>query len=435
MKRKIGMVPRLIVAACITAGLTGLFVATLLMFPLSVKWTASLTALFAAVCGSICALWVYQPFVKAMAVLDTGIRGLEDGDFSFRLVEPDLPEPAALVSLYNKLTDAFSSERASLLQKKLMLDSIIQNAPMGIFLLSPAHVVLANRFGKHCVPIQGGTQGASHQAFREALPTAVRRLVEQQRSGIVTLVQEGEADQWHLISESLNLNGIRHQLLMLKPLTKEFRQREVEAWKNMIRLLNHELNNTLTPISSLIRSAEKVTKDTECETRLQPIFATLKDSSNHLIHFLREYAEFARLPRPRREHTIWRPFLTGIGELYSFKWENHGEDGADFDPGQIRQVLINLIKNAWEAAGTDGTVRVIIEKSENNMTFIHVEDSGSGIPEDILDQVMLPFFSTKDGGTGLGLALAREILENHNGGLQIADRPGGGTRVTARIGP
>lgn len=232
--------------------------------------------------------------------------------------------------------------------------------------------------------------------------------------------------------------------MLLRRLTPELGREEVRVWKQAIRMINHELKNSLAPISSLLHSARVVTSDPERREparreKLDAIFAGIEDRVAHLTAFLDGYARYARLPAPQRRETPWSEILEAVRPLYPFVLEGEPRPAtAAVDPAQIEQLLINLLKNAHEASGDEPDVTVRILPAEGVATGgsrLEVRDRGRGLEPDVLERALLPFYSTKPDGVGVGLPLAREIVVGHGGRLQIGAREGGGTVVSCWFPP
>ena len=223
--------------------------------------------------------------------------------------------------------------------------------------------------------------------------------------------------------------GRPHRLQLYRRMTRELSRQEVHTWKRVIRVISHELNNSLAPISSLSHSGAELARRGDL-ARLPGVFASIGDRAKHLHGFISGYASFAKLPTPQAREVAWEPFLEALGLHARFKLSAPAPKQAGwFDPTQIEQVLINLIKNAHEAGGDEDEVSLGVHIVGRDC-LIDVSDRGPGMSETVLAQALLPFYSTKRSGTGLGLALAREISEAHGGRIALANRDGGGLRVT-----
>ena len=198
-------------------------------------------------------------------------------------------------------------------------------------------------------------------------------------------------------------------------------------------MISHELNNSLAPISSLAHSGSVLVDQSDADARLQTIFSTIEDRSSHLKNFIGSYAEFARLPAPRVETIDWADFLESLRNTVSFRLaEPLPEIECRVDPVQFEQVLINLLKNAHESGSPPGDVVVAVERQPDATVFT-VTDAGGGIGDDVLQSALLPFYSTKKSGTGLGLPLCREIVEAHGGRLSLVNIPETGLQVRIAV--
>lgn len=274
--------------------------------------------------------------------------------------------------------------------------------------------------------------GARFADLLSGLPNELREAVGRGRDSIFTVDhQGGDFEAYHLVMRTVQIGGRPHTAYAFKRLTRELARQEVEVWKKVIRLIAHEINNTLAPISSLLHSARLINAAEARDARLDRIIDTISERSKHLGEFLKGYTQFARLPRPRLESTKWRSLIDRLDELVQFKIDAAPEDLNTInavDRSQIEQALINLLKNAVEAGGPPEEVTLRL-RAHREGDEIQVLDRGPGIPPDQLPKVLLPFYSTKRTGTGLGLPLCREIIDAHGGNLRIEAREGGGTAV------
>lgn len=213
---------------------------------------------------------------------------------------------------------------------------------------------------------------------------------------------------------------------------QELARRETEVWRKAMRIVGHEINNSLAPVTSLVYSAKQLVQRPELLPRLAPVLDVIAERSDHLRTFLDGYSRLARLPPPEKRPVEWRPFLAEIAALYPFvQVGTLPAAPGHFDPGQLQQVLINLLKNARESGSPEGEVQ--LEVRGGREVVITVLDRGPGMKEEELARAGEPFFTTKPAGSGLGLHLCREILQAHGGALELAARPGGGIVARARL--
>jgi two-component system, NtrC family, nitrogen regulation sensor histidine kinase NtrY len=358
------------------------------------------------------------------------VTSFKDGDFSFTIATDDKDELGELVHAHNELGRVLRDERQGLFQRELLLDTVVQNTPNAMVLVEPnGHVVYANVAARQLLNGGRPLQGLAFDTVVAESPRAFAQAVADGGDALFTVALEGEDETFHFSQRGFKLQGRQHRMYLIKRMTRELSRQEVATWKKVIRVISHELNNSLAPISSLAHSGRVLAAKGDL-TRLGPVFDTIEERARHLHGFIHGYAEFAKLPQPRLADVAWPPLLEAIAR--QFPDIQVGPVPAQpgwFDRAQVEQVLINLVKNAHEAGGAAADIRIdVIQRSGE--TRIEVCDRGTGMNEAVLANALLPFYSTKRSGSGLGLALAREIAEAHGGRIVLANREGGGLCVS-----
>ena len=374
---------------------------------------------------------------RTLMALTDGIRSFRDGDFSLRLAVTRHDELGDLVGLYNEMGDALRDERHDIYQRELLLDTVLQGAPMGIVLAGPTgRVAYANRAARQLLAGGRRMEGQAFESVVADCPAEIRDTLVQPGDALFTVPVEGEEETYRVARRAFQLNMQPHILYVVERLTPELRRQEVEVWKKAIRIMNHELNNSLAPIRSLVHSARHVVGHPEHEHRLEGIFDTLEERATYLSDFLEGYARFARLPRPQKREVAWEGFLEGVARMTPFAREGRPPaEPGHFDPAQVQQVLLNLLKNAYEAGSPADEVAVSVHRAVDGTAVVRVLDRGRGMDEEVMKRALLPFYSSKPAGTGLGLPLCQEIVEGHGGRLRVQARPGGGLVVTCPLPP
>lgn len=245
---------------------------------------------------------------------------------------------------------------------------------------------------------------------------------------------EGRRESYHLSRRSFVMDDEPLTLLVVKYMTREIHRREVDLLKRVLRVISHEVNNSLAPISSLMHSARMIATKHQQLDSYQRVFDTIDERASHLRTFLEGYAALARLPKPQLRDTDWAPLLGQLATLHpDVKLPPPPVQHGWIDGAQIEQVLINLIKNAREAGSPLSDIELRVASAADGSSEIDVLDRGPGFSAEAMLNALVPLYTTKPHGSGMGLALSREIAEAHRGSLDVANRPDGGAWIRVRL--
>jgi nitrogen fixation/metabolism regulation signal transduction histidine kinase len=260
--------------------------------------------------------------------------------------------------------------------------------------------------------------------------------------GVVRVVLRDEIYQLSVQTKEIILQGKKIRIVLLQNLSSELETKEIEAWQQLIRVLTHEIMNSVTPIASLSEAVEGILQNGSQDSKtfnsltrenVEDVFsslATIQSRSKGLLKFVTSYKEFSRPIDARFEIidigmlterivTLLQPQIDALQITLEYKLP-FSTMKANCDPSLLEQVLINVLKNAIEAVAQDGSGRIrITTTKQNQKTTISVADNGSGIDDETLSKIFIPFFTTKPKGSGIGLSLSKQIMKIHNGNIKV----------------
>ncbi len=373
-----------------------------------------------------------SPLRRLLRALESTVLSYRDGEFGSAIAaDPPggLSELSSLMQLHSELGQALREQRRHLAQRELLLDTVVQNTPVALVLTdAQERVAYANIAARQLLDQGRGLAGRLLADVLAQAPPDWRAALADVEDGLFSVMLEDQEERFHLSVRDFRLQGQPHRLRLLRRMTRELSRQEVASWKRVIRVISHELNNSLAPISSLAHSGAELARRGQFD-RVPGVFASIGERARHLHGFLAGYAAFAKLPAPALAPIDWRPFLDRLADHYRFQLVGDlPPTPGRADPAQLEQALINLLKNAHESGGPPDEVSVSLSAPRAEWR-IEVQDRGPGMSEAQLSQALLPFYSTKRSGSGLGLALAREIAEAHGGRIAMGNRAGGGLWV------
>lgn len=421
---------------------TGLVLGLITIFPNDISLVVGICLLLLIPVSISLVRAQLRPMLALFRAMSGTVISYQDRDFSFGLHWQRNDELADLVDAHNELGSVLREQRLDLVQRELLLDSMLQNTPVAMVLLGQrGHIVFGNITARQLLNQGKKLEGNSLETILQQVSPSLREAMAQGGDGLFTvsaqtdaqgaaLRTDAEEDEiYHLSRRHFILNGTEHELLLIRHLTVELRRQEVQTWKKVIRVISHELNNSLAPVASLANSAGALIERGQYE-RLPQIMKTIEERAQHLESFIHGYARFAKLPTPRLESAYWPEFIQRLQSQLPFRVVGElPQIIAHFDHAQLEQALLNLLKNAIESGSPADGVTLEI-KSIVDGVRIEVGDRGVGMSDTVMSNALVPFYSTKRNGTGLGLALAREIIEAHGGRISLNNREDGGLAVS-----
>ena len=349
-----------------------------------------------------------------------------------------------LKTAFNEVLDAFRRARAEKEEQARYLQTVVQHIGVGLLVFDRGgRVSLINNTAKRLLGVPRLGDIADLDSVSPSLAAALKNLGPRGRD----LVRFEEI-QLALHASVFRTGGREHTLVALQDIGPDLDEKETEAWQNLIRVLTHEIMNSITPIASLAATADGMLKedglDGETAEDIRTAVGTIQRRSEGLLQFVEAYRGLTRVPAPSFEIVPVAGLFARVEQLLRPQFAESGiELHTEVDPpgleltadaGQVEQVLINLLSNAREA--TEGAAGARVDLSAHlarGKVVVKVEDNGSGIVEEALGKVFIPFFTTKQNGSGIGLSLCRQIMRLHRGSISVRSHPGERTVFSLRF--
>lgn len=417
-------------------------------------WTRdwSLLSRLAALFALLLIYWLlgielHQHVARPLQTLANVVAALREEDFSFRLRDAAVDDAFGGLSLeVNELADLLSAQRSRAVEATVLLQRVVAEIEAPLFAFDPGHVLeLVNPAGERLLQ-RTSSELLGHTAEQNGLSA----LLSAPNETVIGLPPGSTSPQWLLHRSSFRQEGVPHTLLILSDISRVLREQERLAWQRLVRVLGHELNNSLAPIKSIAGSLNARIPETTLTPDERQDFSRgleiIETRAGSLNRFLQAYRQLAQMPAPVLRPTPIAPLIhrvAGLETRLPVTVIPGPELTLSIDPDQIEQMLINLVRNGVEAAlDSQGDPRTA-QKSDapqvqigwqlaGNNVALTVEDNGPGIANPA--NAFVPFYTTKPAGTGIGLALCRQIAEALHGAIELSNRPGGkGCRVTISL--
>jgi two-component system, NtrC family, nitrogen regulation sensor histidine kinase NtrY len=416
---------RRVLLMTLAAALPGAVIALVLLwrgdFTPKVQWTL---ALVIVACWWGFAIAVRQRVVFPLHTLSNLLAGLREGDASIRARGASSNDALGEVMLEaNSLAETIRHQRLGALEATALLRKVMAEIDVAVFTFdAEGRLRLVNRAGQRLLG-----EPAERLLDRPASAIGLDQFLHQRRPRVVDQAFPGGSGRWEVRSGTFRQGGRPHHLLVLADVSRPLRDEERQAWQRLMRVLGHELNNSLAPIKSIAGSLEQLVgrdpRPDDWEDDVRRGLAVIAARSEALSRFMAAYAQLARLPQPRMRDVALGDLVrrvAGLETRLDVRLVPGTETVIRADADQIEQLLINLIRNAVDAALQTGG-GVSVGWSVNGAEVeIGVEDEGPGLPASA--NLFVPFFTTKPGGTGIGLVLSRQIAEAHGGDLVLENR-------------
>lgn len=393
-------------------------------------WLILLTGLIGSLVILYCSYSIYQKVSYQFRSISNLLEALIQGDYTLR-ARTDQSGGAfdELVLAINGLARRLSQQRWESVESQLLLRTIIEHIDVAIIALNQDNQIsFVNPAAENLLQLNNAITSEEllqQLAFVQELTSGCHQVVE-----LSLGYQQG---RFNVYVEEFREAGKQHKLLFITDIRTLLRSEERKAWQDLVRVISHEINNSLSPIASisqtLKRLLERDAKSADVAADLREGLSIISERAKGLSEFVDSYKQLAKLPEPQTQPLSIRQLVEKIVALFNsapIEIKAEAEVVLPLDPVQFEQVLINLLKNALEATVHTNPGSVITINWYCNRQFfkLNICDQGSGISNP--DNLFVPFYSTKKQGSGIGLVLCRQIIEAHNGRLTLSNRDSGG---------
>ena len=416
-------------ALALLAGLPGITVSLGFIWLASFSLGTRVTAAFLLV-----GAWLAMTFalrervVRPLQTLSNMLAALRVGDYSIRARVTEASRDSLSLAFHevNALEEILRDQRLGAVEATALLEKVLTEIDVAVFAFDDERrLQLLNRAGSRLLgrpPERVIGLTADELRLEDALVGQAPRTIE--------VSMAGGTGRWDLRRSIVRQEGLPLQLLVLTDLSRALREEERQVWKRLIRVLSHEINNSLAPIKSITGSLQSLLlrdpRPSDLDSDVGSGLQVISSRSEALSRFMSSYAQLARLPQPELNPVEVGPLVERVSALETrLDVAASGPGGVTIqaDADQLEQLLINLIRNAVDAAlASGGGVEVRWRRRGGNIEIL-VDDEGLGVAD--TSNLFVPFFTTKQGGSGIGLVLSRQIAESHGGSLELRNRTGG----------
>lgn len=368
----------------------------------------------------VIAIQLYQQLISPIKMMLQGIEAIKDRDFNVKFLPTGKHEVDELINVYNQMIDELRNERTRQEEQHFFLEKLIHTSPTGIVILDhDNHIQQLNPKAAQILNLsQKQLTGQSINLVHNPLLIQAATL----KAGHTVTVKPDGVNTYKLQKSYFIDRGFQRGFIMMEELTSEILAAEKNAYGKVIRMMAHEVNNTIGPVNSILQLALNTNRlwENQTDSLLSNALQVAFDRNQNLNLFMRNFADLVKLPPANKRPIDIQLLIKAVMELMQLKAQ---EKNIEFifqppaipfminaDAEQLEQAFINIVKNAIEAIENGGIVKFAIDHKQRQLT---ITDNGKGITEEESVELFSPFFSTKKDGQGIGLTLVREILRNH----------------------
>jgi nitrogen fixation/metabolism regulation signal transduction histidine kinase len=412
----------------LASGAVGVVLALVLLWTgdhdFSTRWTLTF---FVVIIWMGFAFALRSAVIRPLQTLSNMQSALREGDFSFRVRGAKMGDALGELMLeVNALSEMLREQRLGAMEASALLTTVMTEIEVAVFAFDgDRRLRLVNRAGERVM-----AQNAERLLGKSAEELGLSECLDGESARTLEKNFPGQSGRWGVRRSIFRQGGKPHYLVVIADLSRALREEERQAWQRLVRVLGHELNNSLAPICSIAGSLEDIMKRevraSDWEDDLRRGLRVIVDRSDALSRFMRDYSRLTRLPKPQLRPTEINTLVraaAGLERRIAVDIEQGPEVALDADPDQLQQLLINLIRNAVDASLENGGKVKVGWSRNGSWLHLFVQDEGPGIANP--SNLFVPFFTTKPGGSGIGLALSRQIAEAHGGSVSLHNRAEG----------
>jgi nitrogen fixation/metabolism regulation signal transduction histidine kinase len=400
-------------------------------------WLLAVEAVF--IISLFAGLRLIRQLFNTIELINTGAQFIQDGDFTSRFAEVGQPELDRLIVVYNRMADHLREERTRMQEQNYFLDKILTASPSGVITLDfDGRIAMVNPAAEQMLALPSAALLGRRLQELNSNVTAALAALRLGEAQMISLTGRRRVKCWR--SQFLD-RGFTRDFFVIDELTEELRQAEKVAYEKIIRMMSHEVNNSVGSANSLLHSCLHYTDQLGEEDRhdFENALQVVIGRTDQLNTFMRNFANVFRLPPPNLQpHDVQR-LVEDVALLFKAELDKRGIelrldartplDPVRLDRGQMEQVFVNVLKNAMEAVGEHGEIAIRFG-IQNGRRVVVIEDNGCGISPSVKANLFTPFFSTKGDGQGIGLTLVQEILDAHGFEFSLESYSGEPTEFT-----
>lgn len=370
--------------------------------------------------------------IKPYQLIISGMKMLNEQDFSTRLRPVKSKQANQMIEVFNRMMGSLRKERLLVREKNKFLDLLIQASPQGIIILDfNERISDINPAGLRLLDI-GDMEEVTGKRLNESGVEVAQQLSGMKKDDEI-VIRTSNASIYRCVRSAFIDQGFEHPFILIEELTRDLLRIEKESYERIIRMMSHEVNNSVGAISSTLSVVSEIFRqdnNQEWEDVLPAVDASY-DRCGNLAKFISNLAHVVRIPAPSFSNISLNEQVRSVDALTRIECQKRNiklalileepDKLVRVDGIQFEQVLVNIVKNAYEAIGSDGEIRITTKTSP---ATIIIEDNGPGIPQDVKEKLFTPFFTTKSTGQGIGLMFVRDILINHNCKFNLSSENG-----------